>query len=75
MSLMPWRMAIGGSEGATPPPAPSLNTASPLRGNRSALRSKLPEMVRQELWGILLTYSLIRYQMIKMAFSLKADYQ
>ena len=34
----------------------------------------LPEMVRQELWGILLTYNLIRYQMIKMAFSLKGNY-
>ena len=45
-----------------------------LLGNRWALRSKLPEMVRQELWGILLTYNLIRYQMIKMAFSLKGDY-
>lgn len=45
-----------------------------LLGNRWALRSKLPEMVRQELWGILLSYNLIRYQMIKMAFSLKGDY-
>lgn len=31
-------------------------------------------MVRQELWGILLTYNLVRYQMVKMAFSLKGDY-
>lgn len=45
-----------------------------LCGNRWTLRSKLPEMVRQELWGILLTYNLVRYQMVKMAFSLKGDY-
>lgn len=31
-------------------------------------------MVRQELWGILLTYNLVRHQMVKMAFSLKGDY-
>lgn len=36
-----------------------------LCGNRWTLRSKLPEMVRQELWGILLTYNLVRYQMVK----------
>lgn len=45
-----------------------------LCGNRWTLRSKLPEMVRQELWGVLLTYNLVRYQMVKMAFSLKGDY-
>ncbi|MDU4840959.1 MAG: IS4 family transposase [Leclercia adecarboxylata] len=45
-----------------------------LCGNRWTLRSKLPELVRQELWGILLTYNLVRYQMVKMAFSLKGDY-
>jgi len=31
-------------------------------------------MVRQELWGILLTYNLVRYQMVKMSFHLKGDY-
>lgn len=31
-------------------------------------------MVRQELWGILLSFNLIRYQIIKMAFSLKGNY-
>ncbi len=31
------------------------------------LRSKLPEMIKQELWGILLGYNLLRYQMIQMA--------
>ena len=45
-----------------------------LLGNRWTLRSKLPEMVRQELWGVLLTYNLVRYQMVKMAFSLKGNY-
>lgn len=45
-----------------------------LPGSRWTLRSKLPEMVRQELWGILLTYNLVRYQMVKMAFSLKGAY-
>lgn len=45
-----------------------------LCGNRWTLRSRLPEMVRQELWGVLLTYNLVRYQMVKMAFSLKGDY-
>lgn len=35
------------------------------------LRSKKPEMIRQELWGILLAYNLIRYQMALMAYSLK----
>jgi hypothetical protein len=28
-------------------------------------------MVRQELWGVLLTYNLVRYQMVRMAFHLK----
>ncbi|UYA60953.1 Transposase InsG for insertion sequence element IS4 [Pectobacterium sp. F1-1] len=45
-----------------------------LLGNRWHLRSRLPEMVRQELWGVLLTYNLVRYQMVKMAFTLKGDY-
>jgi len=43
-------------------------------GNRLTLRSKLPEMVRQELWGILLTYNLIRFQMVKMCHHLKGNY-
>lgn len=45
-----------------------------LLGNRWTLRSKLPEMIRQELWGVQLTYNLVRYQMVKMAFNLKGDY-
>lgn len=37
------------------------------------LRSKLPEMVKQELWGILLGYNLLRYQMIQMAKEVDID--
>lgn len=39
--------------------------------NRLTLRSKKPELVEQELWGVLLAYNLVRYQMIKMAGALK----
>lgn len=39
--------------------------------NRLTLRSKIPEMVRQELWGVLLAYNLLRFQMAQMAYSLK----
>jgi hypothetical protein len=36
--------------------------------NRSyTLRSKTPEMVEQELWGLLLGYNLLRYQMVEMS--------
>lgn len=35
--------------------------------SRLTLRSKKPELVEQELWGVLLAYNLVRYQMIKMA--------
>ena len=42
--------------------------------NLWTLRSKLPELVRQELWGVLLAYNLVRYQMARMAFELKGDY-
>jgi len=40
-------------------------------GNRLTLRSKKPDMVRQELWGTLLAYNLLRFQMARMAYSLK----
>jgi hypothetical protein len=43
-------------------------------GNRLTLRSRLPELVKQELWGILLTYNLVRYQMASMCHQLKGDY-
>lgn len=39
--------------------------------NHLTLRSKKPDMVRQELWGILLAYNLLRFQMAQMAYSLK----
>lgn len=39
--------------------------------NRFTLRSQQPELIKQELWGILLAYNLIRYKMILMAKSLK----
>lgn len=42
--------------------------------SRWTLRSRLPELVRQELWGVLLTYNLVRYQMVNMASHLKGDY-
>ncbi|WP_299011940.1 IS4 family transposase [uncultured Shewanella sp.] len=43
-------------------------------GNRLTLRSRRPDMIKQELWGILLSYNLVRYQMVKMANMLKGDY-
>ena len=43
-------------------------------GNRLTLRSRLPELVKQELWDILLTYNLIRYQMVEFCFNLKGNY-
>ncbi|GAA5215581.1 hypothetical protein GCM10025776_12710 [Corallincola platygyrae] len=39
--------------------------------NKLTLRSKRPDMVRQELWGVLLAYNLLRFQMARMAYSLK----
>lgn len=39
--------------------------------NALTLRSKKPEMVRQELWGVLLAYNLLRFAMAQMAYSLK----
>ncbi|MCS6257669.1 transposase, partial [Shewanella baltica] len=38
--------------------------------SRFTLRSQLPELVIQELWGVLLAYNLIRYKMLLMAKSL-----
>ena len=42
--------------------------------NRMTLRSLQPELIKQELWGILLAYNLIRYKMVLMAGSLKGIY-
>lgn len=35
------------------------------------LRSKKPETVKQELWGILLGYNFLRYQMVKMSHTIE----
>ena len=43
-------------------------------GNRLTLRSGLTALVKQMLWGILLTYNMIRYQMVKMCHTLKGNY-
>lgn len=39
--------------------------------NELTLRSKLPKLVEQELWGMLVAYNLLRYMMAQMAYSLK----
>lgn len=39
--------------------------------SRLTLSSKKPELVEQELWGVLLACNLVRYKMIKMAGHLK----
>lgn len=39
--------------------------------SRFTLRSNTPELIIQELWGVLIAYNLIRYKMILMAHSLK----
>lgn len=36
--------------------------------SKLTLRSKKPDMIRQELWGVLLAYNLIRFQMARMAY-------
>jgi hypothetical protein len=36
-----------------------------LLNSRYTLRSKTPEMVKQKLWGVLLGYNLLRYQMVE----------
>ncbi len=42
-----------------------------LQQHRLTLRSKKAAGIRQELWGVLLAYNLLRSQMVKMAASLK----
>lgn len=42
-----------------------------LLNNELTLRSKKPELVRQELWGVVLAYNLLRFMMSQMAYSLK----
>ncbi|EMO0969892.1 transposase, partial [Vibrio cholerae] len=38
--------------------------------NSLTLRSKTPALVKQELWGMLLAYNLLRFMMCQMAYSL-----
>ncbi|MFC4655123.1 IS4 family transposase [Rheinheimera marina] len=45
-----------------------------LLANEFTLRSKKAELVKQELWGALLCYNLIRYQMVRMAKTLPGIY-
>jgi hypothetical protein len=42
-----------------------------LLNNELTLRSKKPELVKQELWGVALAYNLLRFMMAQMAYSLK----
>jgi hypothetical protein len=35
--------------------------------NTTTLRSKRPELVRQEVWGTLIAYNLLRHEMAGMA--------
>ncbi len=42
-----------------------------LQQHRLTLRNKKAAGIRQELWGVLLAYNLLRSQMVKMAASLK----
>ncbi|MCW6034658.1 IS4 family transposase [Pantoea sp. JK] len=42
-----------------------------LLNNELTLRSKTPELVKQELWGVALAYNLLRFMMAQMAYSLK----
>lgn len=42
-----------------------------LLNNELTLRSKKPELIRQELWGVVLAYNLLRFMMVQMAYSLK----
>jgi hypothetical protein len=42
-----------------------------LLNNELTLRSKTPELVKQELWGVTLAYNLLRFMMAQMAYSLK----
>lgn len=45
-----------------------------LLANEFTLRSKKAELVKQELWGVLLCYNLIRYQMVRMAKTVPGIY-
>ncbi|KHT36931.1 IS4 family transposase [Pectobacterium carotovorum] len=42
-----------------------------LLNNELTLRSRKPELVEQELWGVVLAYNLLSFMMAQMAYSLK----
>lgn len=42
-----------------------------LLNNELTLRSRKPDLVKQELWGVVLAYNLLRFMMVQMAYSLK----
>jgi hypothetical protein len=42
--------------------------------NQLTLRSRLGELMKQELWGILLSYNIFHSQMIKICRTLKGNY-
>lgn len=42
-----------------------------LLNNELTLRSRRPDLVEQELWGVVLAYNLLRFMMVQMAYSLK----
>ena len=41
----------------------------------TTLRSKLPQLVRQEVWGMLIAYNLMRYEMAKIANEIQVEPQ
>lgn len=43
--------------------------------NTKTLRSKLPQLVRQEVWGMLIAYNLLRHEMARMATDLHVSPQ
>ena len=43
--------------------------------NTTTLRSKLPELVRQEVWGMLIAYNLLRHEIAQMADKLQVPPQ
>ncbi|MBW8898218.1 MAG: IS4 family transposase [Massilia sp.] len=43
--------------------------------NTTTLRSKLPELVRQEVWGMLIAYNLLRHEIARMANDLQVPPQ
>ena len=44
-----------------------------LRNGQATLRSKVPELVRQEFWGLLLAHYLVRKMMAQAALDRKID--